>query len=545
MSKDRFYGTVLDGLYKTTAARSPKFAFYIWNPNRTTINDVVLDRSESPRYDITPWVVRFTYKDNLVFESESDSVASNVQITLYYDQDATPIPITEKTLLDKTPIQIRQGDARVPEEDWIPIFTGFLQGNPAVSEEARPPKSVQEISVIAVDRAAAFLNTVVTAFSYEQNEDIGRAAVETSIQFMGLDRREVKIGKQDYLIGHEQTQLVDMEVMSGIYLMLFCVGKKPKFDNEGFLVAADNDFDKPPARVHKDKSLIMNITRSQVNQSANNSVRIKGLSNILSKVVEQEKRLAHGNMTSGFFDRKVDHKVHFSEGADKAQGGRKAINTKKGKIKIGKMGGITFGENFSWSPFFEDDGETVIGGKIEFETGGVADFRTGLMAAYIAFKGTDVGLKLAGITNSVVLAIVLVALSITELTILLALFQSLATIGRVDWEIVGQPVHFVFEEILATGQLANLLSADIREKEIENHWIYDIDVAQQRAKEVLTRELVKAWAYQIDMVDDPILDVDDVLQIESRKYYITSIRKQFDRKGNPDGSMRLTSWRIK
>jgi hypothetical protein len=222
MSKDRFYGTVLDGLYKTTAARSPKFAFYIWNPNRTTINDVVLDRSESPRYDITPWVVRFTYKDNLVFESESDSVASNVQITLYYDQDATPIPITEKTLLDKTPIQIRQGDARVPEEDWIPIFTGFLQGNPAVSEEARPPKSVQEISVIAVDRAAAFLNTVVTAFSYEQNEDIGRAAVETSIQFMGLDRREVKIGKQDYLIGHEQTQLVDMEVMSGIYLMLFC-----------------------------------------------------------------------------------------------------------------------------------------------------------------------------------------------------------------------------------------------------------------------------------------------------------------------------------
>ena len=548
MAKDDYFGSELDSLYRSKNLRVPGYAIYIWNPHRTTITDVVLGEEESPRYDITHWTVSVDYNENIIFENNDDSVASSATIELRYAPNAQPIEITERTLQDGTPLQIVQGDRRIDTNDWIPVFTGVIQGNPQVIESTRLENQQKILVIQVVERAAAFLKNVVTAKSYPQGEDIGQVAVETAVEFMGLERREIQIGDQGYVIGHPQSQIVDIQVLSGIAQVLFTVGKKPKFNATGFLTAVDTDFDKAPARIHSNEALIVEVIREQINDSINNSFRLRGLSNELTEVVERETRLAHGNITSGFFESSVRLPVYFSESAGDTQGGRRAKETDIRNVKISSLGEF-FGESVGWNPFVEPDGISVFGGEVNFDTGSTPDLRIGLIAAYAGAAiiglasaystasalGTVTGTAIAGVGLVHVaqeLALVLILLSMVEL-------------GSVEFDIVGKPFQYVYEEIVASDQLIGVTSSNLREIENRNDWFYDIDVLESRAKELLRREVAKGWTYRIVMMDDPLLEVDDILQIGTRKYYVINIRKRFHREGAPEATMVITAWRIK
>lgn len=544
MAKDAWFGTSYDSILRSTSIRNPGFAVYIWNPNRTSLSDVVLGRAESPRYDITPWVISIGLRENIPFENEQDSIVSTAKMEIQYDPKSLPIQMTEKTLLDGTPVRIYQGDNRIPIEEWVCVFTGFFQGNPAVTEEGRGKNLQRKVSVTAVDRAAAYVNNVVTAYSYEYGEDIGRSAVETAVQFMGLMRREIRIGYQGYSIGHEQSQLVDMEVMSGIYQMLFCVGKKPRFDSLGYLVAADADLDKPAARVHASKELIVKITRMQVTQAINNSVRLLGLDNELTRVIERERRLAHGEITSGFFESEIEYPVYFSEDKGEETGGRKAIDTWLSRDKVHSVAGSDMGQEGYWAPLTLPDGETTFGGIITFDTGGVPELRVALIATWLTLRTVQLLDALFDFLTGVIGDIVFAAIWVLEATTLLAILHALTTLGRLSWEVSGKPIQLVYQQLCATAQLYNLLTQDIREKEFRNDWIYDINVLQARAKEMLKRELVKAWVYEIEMIDDPLLDVDDIIEIDGKQFYITSINKKISRAPSLSATMTITAWRV-
>lgn len=560
MSKRRYLGTDLDRIYASSDRRSPAFRVVVWNKNRTTISEVVLGTAMSPEYDITKWVTNVDYQENPVFEGTEDAVASRCEITCAYDPDAQPIPITERTLSDNTPIRVYQGDKRVPQKDWIPIFTGVLRGNPSVVEFTRGENPFRPIVLSAVERSEAFLNTKVTARSYEKDTDIGRAVVETAVEFCGLDRREIAIGAQGYVIGATQAQLVDIEVLSGIYQILFTVGKKPKFDAEGFLIACDTDLGKAPIRNHKTFDLVIEVAREQVISAVNNSVRLTGLDSQLSEVVEREKRLASGTITSGFFEEKVKQRISFSESQGKSEGGRRAKNTRP-DFSFQKIGEF-FGENAKWTPSLEDDGYTCFGGTIEFDTGfdnelriilltvwavatitnlitGITTRETGLITAAASLTQTTAGLTIASVGTGLELAA-----QISANGALLAILLSLSEIGRLDWKIYGEPFQNVFQQLVATAQLAGLLTEDIREIEFRNDWLYDIATLQERAKDLLDRELVKGWNYQLTLMDDPILDVDDVIEVVGRRYYVTSIRKTLSRGESPDAKMQVTAWRL-
>jgi len=374
VSKSKYFGTRLDQIFKGTQ-RHPDFKFFIWNPNRTTINDVTLGRALSPRYDITQWVISADYSENICWENNDDGSASNVRVEVLYDPTGSPIQITEKTLLDNTPFQIWCGDERLPLREWMPLFTGVIRGTPGFTEMSRRPQNVQTMTVTVVGREEAFLNSVVTARAYEKGTDIGRVVVETAIECMHLNRREIEIGDQNYVIGHATAQLVDIEVMKGIYQILFCTGKKPKFNYEGKLVAADTNLSKPVTRSYLDYDLVQEIRRVQGGRSMNNSVRLLGLDDDMTEILERRKKLAHGHITAGFFCPNVHMHVDFSKVGGKAEGGQKAIDTEM-KYKVNGMGSFTH-EHADWVPELEEDGRTCFGGVIQFNTG----FDQGLMVA--------------------------------------------------------------------------------------------------------------------------------------------------------------------
>ncbi len=535
MSKARFFGTPIDLIFQGSSRR-PAYKVYLWNPNRTDISDVVLDQSESPRYDITPFVISVALRENISFENTDNAVATNATITLHYLPDALPIPITERTLLDGAPIRIYQGDESVADpEQWVPVFTGVIRGNPGAIEEARFERQPQTATVVAVGREENFLNTVVTARAYAKDTDIGRAVVETAVERMGLDRREIKIGFQDYALGHTQNQLVDIEVLKGIHQMLFTVGKKPRFDADGFFTAADTDLDKAPTRVLSN-DMIVEIRREQRSDSVNNSVRLVGLDNNLTQVIEREKRLAHGNITSGFFEAVVREEIFFSESAGVNQGGRRALDTKLDS-HINSLEAIV-GASIKWDPFLESDGVSTFGGRLIFDTGFNPELNAATTAVWLLAE-TVLAIALGiGLTPAIVAA------KITATASLAAIIASLITLGRVEWEIFGRPFQWVFRQLAALATLDGVLSKDLKEVEFRNDWIYDIDVLVARARELLKRELAKAWRFRITMLDDPILEVDDVVDIASKKYYITSINRTMTRVSGPIQNMVLTAWRI-
>ena len=139
MSKRRFFGTPMDQVSLQPTNRAPAYKVVIWNPNRATIHDVVLGIQQSPEYDITAWVSDIQFTENIVFENSDDAIASQLSITLLHDTEADPVQITEKTLLDGTPIRVFQGDVRIPQNQWVPIFTGTCRGVPTTTEFSREP----------------------------------------------------------------------------------------------------------------------------------------------------------------------------------------------------------------------------------------------------------------------------------------------------------------------------------------------------------------------------------------------------------------------
>jgi len=549
MSKRKYYGTELDQVLMQGANRIPAYRVVCWNPNRTNIHDVVLGKPESPQYDITDWVKRIDYNENIVFENNDDAVASSCTLYMSYDANALPIEITEKSMLDSTPIRIYQGDERIPQDDWVPIFTGVIRGVPSVAEHIREDGQDHEMVVTCVDRAEPYLNKVVTARDYEQGMDVGKAAVETAIDWMYLDRREIKIGFQNYPVGHTQSQLVDIEVLKGIAQILFTTGKKPRFNSEGFLVAADTDLDRVPARIYQNKDLIIAIRREQVLSSIYNSIRLLGLDDELTEVVERVKRLAHGSITAGFFEDKVEDWVYFSETDGKATGGRRAKNTYLANAKISTVGGL-FGESLSWSPELEEDEYTVFRGKISFDTGYDAEIRmaiTGiwLAAKVVAIENTRIAEEAQNadqVWAAEAAQEVATGAEIAASAAMVALLFTLTELGRVYYEIHGEPFNNVYQQLASVAQLNGILTEDIHELELRNDWLYDIDYMDVRSRELLKRELIKGWSYEIDMLDDPLIEVDDILDIDGLKFYVTSIRKVLARPG--DGRMQLTAWRL-
>jgi hypothetical protein len=546
MSKRKYFGGDLDRVFLQPTTRSPSFRVEIWNPNRTDIHDVVLGQSQSPAYDVSPYVVDVSYNENIVFENNDDAIASSLQLSVVYDPDATPIQMTEKVWLDGTPVRVYQGDHRISKHSWIPIFTGVVRGVPTTQEHTREPGRIQLMRVTCVDRAEKYLNKKVTARSYEKFSDVGKAVVETSIEWMYLDRREILIGNQDYKIGHTQSQLVDIEVLKGIAQMLFVVGKKPRFDSEGFLVAADTDLDKPPVRRYSTQDYAISIVRDQVLTSVYNSVRLLGLDNELTQVVEQEKRLAHGNITAGFFEDEVEDVIYFSENEGKERGGRRAKDTRLGRKKVSTIGEIV-GEDVKWSPLIEQDGETVFQGTISFDTGFDNAIRGILTGAYVAATLQGSTLRTVADTASTpgiagVFAGFAEEAEATANAALVGIILSMMELGRVYWEVHGKPFSNVYQQLQATAALSGVLTEDTKELTVRNDWLYDIDYMRDIARELLRRELIKSRSYTNTMLDDPFIEVDDVIRIENMSFYITSIRKSLSRPG--DGKMSLTAWRV-
>jgi hypothetical protein len=122
-------------------------------------------------------------------------------------------------------------------------------------------------------------------------------------------------------------------------------------------------------------------------------------------------------------------------------------------------------------------------------------------------------------------------------------------IGRFRVQIMGRPYEFVFNQLMSQTELQGLLPHEHRTMEFRNDFISDMDTLDERARDLLRRELVKDQIVEITMMEDPLLEVDDIIELAPEdgfetgdRYYITSITKTLQR--DTPAEMTIVAWKI-
>lgn len=518
--------------------RWPKFQVVIWNPLRVTLNDIAAGTVSEAGLDITAFVQTATYTQNIGFENGDDP--STTQASFRFRRHPnTGQNLRRGMIEDGVIVQIRQGDARVVKADWVPIFTGTFRGRPG-DDPGTPADQTEGFTASAFGREERFLNLTVTTEAFEQDTDVGVMAVSVAQKHMGLTQNEILFGAQGFESRHKTNQLVELPALQALWECLFTVGKKPMFDSLGRLAAVDVSLDKPAARVYSGGNSMFKSVHAVPNDvEVNNAVVLRGLSATLTKVVGEVQRLTELSVVTGFFDSEFKERVFYSD--DRSQRAQNTYVVERKKIR--------------WS---DADWEEIneFHGRLTIDTRHLRNVRAIIFTLFLAiqtfiaivdlyFQGGGNGLKVIfdifGISFTI--AKLRYVLQLASMGTLAALLWSMNYIGRGEYEIWGKPFEFVYRELIAEHQLVNLGPDDVRRAEYRNDFLSSMAQLDAAAAERLRREVLKNQVYQVVMLDDPLIEIDDVIEdADGNRYYVVSVEKVLEHEAEP--LMTLTCWRI-
>lgn len=536
MARQILAGSLLNSI-SGESLRYPAFQVLVWNPRCTTFSQVATRTFVEVPKDITPYVEIIDYSENIGFENGDDPTTPQITLSLRRNP-LTGEEFRRGWIDDGVIVQVRQGDIRVQKSDWVPIFTGTFRGRPG-DNPGTPADLSEGLQATAYGREERYLNQVVTTEDFGQDIDVGVMLVHVAQVHMNLTQDEILIGAQGFESKHKITQLVEIPALQALWELLFPVKKKPKFDGEGRLRAVDVNLDKPALRVYSDgNTLIRSIIAAPNDVEVNNSVVIRGLDHNLTKIVQEAQLLTEFEAVTGFFDSEFKERIYYSQ--DRSQRAQETYLVTVKKIKW---------SNADWSE------EDEFHGTVDIDTRYLRDARAIIFAVYLASQLTvatlDLLMQSGGTTvaNTVIIPpIITVAifreiLYVLTLVALAALLWAMNFIGRGKYQVWGRPFEYVYQELIARHRLVGLEPEEVREIEFRNDLISTIEGLDDAAQERLRRELVKNQLFQIDLIDDPAIEVDDVIETSSGdRFYVVSVRKRIQRGQLP--TMTLVCWQI-
>jgi hypothetical protein len=515
--------------------RYPRFKVLLHNPRCTTVSQVAAFTFTRPPLDITAYVELVEYAENIGFENGDDPTTPSITVTLRR-HPATGAPIRRGLLDDGVIVQVFTGDRTVEPEDWVCIFTGTFRGRPG-DNPGTPADRTEGLVARAHGREERYLNLMLTTTEFPNDTDLGVIANEVAQVHMGLTLDEVLFGAQGVTTKHLTNQLVEINALQALWECVFPVGKKPKFDSLGRLRMVDVSFTKPAARVYAGRALIRQLIASPNEVEVNNSVVMKGLSHVLTKQKSEPQRLLSFEAITGFFDSVYNEDKYYSE--DRSQ---RADDTYLVTTHAIDWSDATWTEVDEFHGRVGIDCHTLFAARlIIFVT---------YLALQIAVAYLDLVMQsgVPGLTpiitpfGPMTLALWREILYITSIVALAGLLWAMQFIGRGSYEVWGAPFEYVYQELMVRMKLTGLTLPEIREIEYRNDFVSDIDSLTELAYLHLQRELVKNQTVDITIMDDPLLEVDDIIEIDGDRYYITSISKTLVNDGEP--LMSLRCWQI-
>lgn len=515
--------------------RFPGFQVLVWDPDRVTINQVASGSVEEAPLDLSDWVVSVQYRENIGFENGDDPSVTSATLTFRRLPGRT---FREGWVADGVIVRILQGDLRVKRDEWLPIFTGTFRGRAGNNPGTRSDQS-EGLEASAYGREERYLNLQVTTDVFPENTDVGEMAFEIARNHMDLGQDEILLGAQGFRSKHISNQIVELTALEALYQCLFPVGKKPKFDSTGRLVAVDVNLDKPAARVFSAGDLTVESRVASPNDiEVANQVVLRGLDHNLTKVIQEAQLLVELDVTTGFFDSEFERRVFYSQ--DHSQRAQDTYVVEKKRIRW---------SDADWAEIDE------FSGVLSIDTRYLRNVRAIIFAAWLAVQAFVATLDLLmqeGVNGNTPIvtgggistfAILRFALQVASIVTLALLLWAMNFIGRGHYQVWGRPFEFVYQELVSDARLTGLFPEELRPHEFRNDFISTMADLDARARELLRRDLVKNQLYQITLVDDLLLEVDDVVETEDgSRYYILSVEKEIRRGAMP--LMTITTWKI-
>lgn len=538
MALDGVKGSLLEKIF-LSVDRHPAYRVVIWNPRVDTVQDVVLDRWSGMSYDVSQWVSQVQISHNQVFENNEDSVSSFAEVEVIWDEEnpigPNGIYITGAIFADGTPVRIYEGDRRVAPQDWLPIFTGCIRGAASAEVAKRGEK---KISFSAFGRAQAYQTQTIVGISFDYGTDLGDAAKQLAMTEMSLEPEEIRFGSFGYATQHKANTLTQIPKVQGLWELMRPVGRKPYFNARGELVSHVTTFDRTPVYVFDNSPVVVSVVRDQFLGNTVNSISVTGLDHRLSEVESAFQKLGDVTVTLGYFDSGYRREFYYSD--DRT---RRARNT-----FINVVERPPFGADADWDEIDEFHGKlTLDTGYAPWVVGLAAVVWSSLAITEAILDDDDVEAATGGLSK-----IFLFIVRITKAAYMLLILHTMQKIGRWEIEIHGKPFEYVYQELRAIAALSGVPTADQIESDVTIHWLSDIEVVANRAKELLKREIVKSHSYTITMMSNPIIEVDDIIAIRDTSnglpnfsyFYVNSIDRQFQR-GPVRDLMTLRAWHIK
>lgn len=429
----------------------------------------------------------------------------------------------------------------IPVQDWPITFTGTISGRAGADERDREGNAT--LQVTAVDRMASYLKITTTSAAYDQGtsyQEMMRALLEDDAG-MGPDEFDLLTVGQSHLTSQSTTQLVDESPVLSVAKIAFVDGFVPRFRGDGVLTLAPTTVTNGADIIYDDENLFTGFARPFNPVDGPNEVEVLGLDANQSRIDQPRQVVATATLTLGFFGGDASIRVKFSD--DETQ---QALNTSLNAVSSVTGALIPFGAE-EWNPIVDDDGG-VRGGRIEVAGAFYAPLVTTLYASRIATSYLPDNVVVAGIGASTGSTISVGRIVEGAAAIAIALIQ--ATIGRGDYEILGDPYEYVFKEIRRTARVKDVPLEERRTVQVENHLLdndnYDEDTMTgiDEVQNVANRELIgvrkRQNTYVTVMRHDLRLEPYDKFRLpDGREFIIISIQRTLSRNEMQTATLQL------
>lgn len=424
-------------------------------------------------------------------------------------------------------IRLLEGFMDVPQAEWIPTFSGVVQGT-YTWNLVRGTNPSATVSVQSRESNQSWRQRFVTSKKYTVGTDYSVMFNDVAKDIMQLSDIEVLTpATWNFLFDKQVNQIVNISPWEGLTSLAQGGLLRLWFNGNGQLATYPLTVDRLPV-LTLTNDRINSYTQPGTESEVINKVIVTYLDNFLTKVKGDRTSLGTANVTTGFFDKEIRLDVKYSDdGKQRAENVelvvRNSINQNDLGISIGTEN-LVINDEFG--------GELVITVDA-FVTGlAVGGIAAIISAATIPDKVVTAGTPVAQTGFTISEGRVIEAAGIVSVMV------ALMILGTGVYDVVGVPFDYAFLERRAIALIDNILFWEEKELEIRNEFISTAEHAHSLALQELLFEQSKLNPRNMVIQYDPRIEKGDILGIPGNlKFFVLGASRSLQRGGSQATSL--------
>tara|TARA_R110000772_G_scaffold267971_3_gene393612 strand:- start:43463 stop:45022 length:1560 start_codon:yes stop_codon:yes gene_type:complete len=424
-------------------------------------------------------------------------------------------------------IRVIEGDTTVNSDQWIPIFSGLIQGSYEWSIK-RGPVPQAKVTVFSRETNQAWNRRNVTSKEFTVGADWSNMFEDVAQNVMGLEDSELSVSRPWGLSFDKQSnQIVNIPAWEALVKLAQGNFNRIWFNGKGQLASFPFTLDRVD-KVLTDNTLINTYSQPGSSTEVINKVSVTYIDNFLTKVSGTRQSLGTANLTAGFYDFETKLDVFYSD--DKKQRADNVELVVKQSINQNDLG-ISIGTE-SLNIDDEFGGELVI--TVDFWVSALATAGIAGIFTSAAIPDDVVVVLVGGVTVPVG--------RLLEAASIVSVLLALMILGNGIYEIMGTPYDFAYLERKAIAMADNILFWEEKALDLRNEFISTEEHAHQLALNELLFQQSLGSPRTLVMPNDPRIEKGDILQLPTgAKFFVQSASKTLGRGNNV--SMELTGFR--